>query len=95
MKRVLVLSALRTVLAGDVYKRQVLIMWAWTALLAACGVIITWADNLVRIPIFLIACAVTAYAIVKLRLLGDALSHHFNPRRKPELREPQEPKQDR
>lgn len=85
----------RLMRAGFSQRATVLIMWAWTALLAACGVIITWADNLVRIPIFLIACAVTAYTIVKLRLLGDALSHHFNPRRKPELREPQEPKQDR
>lgn len=86
----------RLMRAGFSQRATVLIMWAWTALLAACGVIITWADNLVRIPVFLIACAVTAYAIVKLRLLGDALSHHFNPRRKPELREPQEPtKQDR
>lgn len=86
----------RLMRAGFSQRATVLIMWAWTVLLAACGVIITWADNLVRIPIFLIACAVTAYAIVKLRLLGDALSHHFNPRRKPELREPQEPtKQDR
>lgn len=85
----------RLMRAGFSQRATVLIMWAWTALLAACGVIITWADNLVRIPIFLIACAVTAYAIVKLRLLGDALSHHFNPCRKPELREPQEPKQDR
>lgn len=85
----------RLMRAGFSQRATVLIMWAWTALLAACGVIITWADNLVRIPIFLIACAVTAYAIVKLRLLGDALSHHFNPRRKPELREPQKPKQDR
>ena len=85
----------RLMRAGFSQRATVLIMWAWTALLAACGVIITWADNLVRIPILLIACAVTAYAIVKLRLLGDALSHHFNPRRKPELREPQEPKQDR
>ncbi len=86
----------RLMRAGFSQRATVLIMWAWTALLAACGVIITWADNLVRIPIFLIACAVTAYAIVKLCLLGDALSHHFNPRRKPELREPQEPtKQDR
>ena len=85
----------RLMRAGFSQRATVLIMWAWTALLAACGVIITWADNLVRIPIFLIVCAVTAYAIVKLRLLGDALSHHFNPRRKPELREPQEPKQDR
>lgn len=84
----------RLMRAGFSQRATALIMWAWTALLAACGVIITWADNLVRIPIFLIACAVTAYAIVKLRLLGDALSHHFNPRRKPESRGPQDPKQD-
>lgn len=84
----------RLMRAGFSQRATVLIMWAWTALLAVCGVIITWADNLVRIPIFLIACAVTAYAIVKLRLLGDALSHHFNLRRKPELRDPQELKQD-
>ena len=74
----------RLMRAGFSQRATVLIMWAWTALLAACGVIITWADNLVRIPIFVIACAVTAYAIVKLRLLGDALNHHFNPRHKPE-----------
>lgn len=74
----------RLMRAGFSQRATVLIMWAWTALLAACGVIITWADNLVRIPIFIIACAVTAYAIVKLRLLGDALNHHFNPRHKPE-----------
>lgn len=77
----------RLMRAGFSQRATVLIMWAWTALLAACGVIITWADNLVRIPIFVIACAVTAYAIVKLRLLGDALSHHFNPRRKPERKQ--------
>lgn len=74
----------RLMRAGFSQRATVLIMWAWTALLAACGVIITWADNLVRIPIFIVACAVTAYAIVKLRLLGDALSHHFNPRQRPE-----------
>ena len=77
----------RLMRAGFSQRATVLIMWAWTALLAACGVVITWADNLVRIPIFIFACAVTAYAIVKLRLLGDALSHHFNPRRKPERTE--------
>lgn len=77
----------RLMRAGFSQRATVLIMWAWTALLAACGVIITWADNLVRIPIFVIACAVTAYAIVKLRLLGDALSHHFNPRRKPDRKQ--------
>ena len=46
--------------------------------------VVTVADNLVRIPILIVAVGVTVYAIVKLRLLGDALRHHFNPRKKPE-----------
>ena len=58
-------------------------MWGWTIMLSACAIVITVADNLVRIPIFLVAAGVTVYAIVKLRLLGDALRHHFNPRTKP------------
>lgn len=74
----------RLMRAGFSQRATVLIMWAWTALLAMCAVAITRADNLVRIPIFIITAAITAYAIVKLRLLGDALSHHFNPRQKPQ-----------
>lgn len=74
----------RLMRAGFSQRATVLIMWAWTALLALCAVVITRADNLVRIPIFIITAVVTAYAIVKLRLLGDALSHHFNPRQKPQ-----------
>lgn len=76
----------RLMRAGFSQRATVLIMWAWTAMLSAAAVIITNADNLVRIPIFIVVMLVTAYAIVKLRLLGDALSHHFNPRRKPEPR---------
>ena len=47
------------------------------------AVVVTRADNLVRIPVVIVVGVVTAYTIVKLHLLGDALSHHFNPRRKP------------
>lgn len=73
--------------AGFSHRATVLIMWAWTAMLAACAVVVTNADNIVRIPILIVAIVVTGYAIVKLRLLGDALSHHFNPRRKPTPRQ--------
>ncbi len=76
--------------AGFSQRATVLIMWAWTAMLAICAVVVTEADNLVRIPILLVAIAVTTYAIVKLRLLGDALSHHFNPRQKPVPHAPDE-----
>lgn len=76
----------RLMKAGFSQRTTVLIMWAWTAMLALCGMVITVADNLVRIPIFIVAAGVTVYAIVKLRLLGDSLSHHFNPRTKPKHR---------
>lgn len=81
----------RLMRAGFSQRATVLIMWAWTIMLAACGMVVTVADNLVRIPIFLVAAGVTVYAIVKLRLLGDALSHHFNPRKKPERKNQSEP----
>lgn len=73
----------RLMRAGFSQRATVLIMWGWTIMLSACAIVITVADNLVRIPIFLVAAGVTVYAIVKLRLLGDALRHHFNPRTKP------------
>lgn len=76
----------RLMKAGLSQRTTVLIMWAWTAMLALCGMVITVADNLVRIPIFIVAAGVTVYAIVKLRLLGDSLSHHFNPCTKPKHR---------
>ena len=73
----------RLMKAGFSQRATVLIMWGWTALLSVAAVVVTRADNLVRIPVVIMVGVVTAYAIVKLHLLGDALSHHFNPRRKP------------
>jgi UDP-GlcNAc:undecaprenyl-phosphate/decaprenyl-phosphate GlcNAc-1-phosphate transferase len=83
----------RLMRAGFSQRTTVLIMWGWTALLSACAVVVTRADNIVRIPMVIAVGLITAYAIVKLRLLGDALSHHFNPRTKPERKnaEGQEP----
>lgn len=73
----------RLLKAGYSQRATVLIMWAWTLMLSACGVVITYAPNVVRIPVFLVAVAITVYAIWKLQLLGNALNHHFNPRQKP------------
>ncbi len=80
----------RLMRAGFSQRTTVLIMWGWTALLSACAVVVTRADNIVRIPMVIAVCLITAYAIVKLRLLGDALSHHFNPRTKPQRRSEQQ-----
>lgn len=72
----------RLMRAGFSQRATVLIMWAWTAMLAICAVVVTEAENPIRIPILAVAIGVTAYAIVNLHLLGDSLSHHFNPRHK-------------
>lgn len=66
--------------AGFSQKNTVLIMWAWTAMLSACAVIITGADNTLRIIFSIIVIAVTSYGVIKLHLFGDVLRHHFIPR---------------
>ncbi len=74
----------RLMRAGFSQRTTVLIMWVWTFLLAVCAMIITKADTEIRITVSIFAVAVTAYVVVKLRLLGDALRHHFHPRQAPQ-----------
>ena len=56
-------------------------MWGWTAALALCGVLITRLGGYARIAVFLVAAGITAYGILKLRLLNPVLLHHYNPRK--------------
>ncbi len=76
----------RLMKVGFSQRTTVLIMWAWTLLLAICAMIITKADGEIRIIVSLVAVVVTVYVVIKLRLLGDALRHHFHPRQKPNSR---------
>lgn len=76
----------RLMRAGFSQRTTVLIMWAWTLLLSVCAMVITKADGEIRIAVSIIAVAITAYVVIKLRLLGDALRHHFHPRQKPHPR---------
>ncbi len=66
--------------AGFSQRKTVLIMWAWTAILAICGIFITEAVGLARIPFMLVVLGVTIYVVVKLQLLHPVLIHHYNPR---------------
>lgn len=68
--------------AGFSQRATVLIMWSWTAALAVCAVFITELDGLPRIILCLVVVLVTAFGIVKLRLLQPVLLHHYNPRGK-------------
>lgn len=68
--------------AGFTQRATVLIMWAWTAALAICAVLITELSGVARIVILCIIAVITGYGIVKLRLLQPVLLHHYNPRGK-------------
>lgn len=66
--------------AGFSQRRTVLIMWGWTLILAASGIVITETTGFLRILFALIVCAVTLYVVIKLRLLEPVLRHHYSPR---------------
>lgn len=66
--------------SGFDQRRTVLIMWGWTAVLAACGVLTTKLYGWPRIIIALVVVGTVAYAVYKLHLLGPALAHHYDPK---------------
>ncbi len=68
--------------AGFTQRATVLIMWAWTAALALCAVLVTELSGWARIIIFIVIAVITGYGIIKLRLLQPVLLHHYNPRGK-------------
>lgn len=68
--------------AGFTQRATVLIMWAWTAALALCTVLITELNGWARILILVVIAVITGYGIIKLRLLQPVLLHRYNPRGK-------------
>lgn len=66
--------------AGFSQRKTVLIMWAWTAILAVCGILITETVGIARIPFAAIIIGTTIYVVVRLQLLQPVLIHHYNPR---------------
>lgn len=72
----------RLLRAGFSQKATVLIMWAWSAVLAVCSIVIVEFDGEARIISIIIAITITAFAIVKLRLFDPVLQHYYNPRQK-------------
>lgn len=72
----------RLMSAGLSQRKTVLIMWGWTALLAACSIMIAETDGPFRVCVIVIAAAVTVFFVWKLKLLQPVLLHHYNPRKK-------------
>ncbi len=76
----------RLMQAGYSQRVTVLIMWAWTAALAICALVMMEFDGPVRIFAFIVVAGLTVFGIVKLKLLQPALMHHYAPRaRRPHL----------
>ncbi len=76
----------RLLKAGYSQSSTVLIMWAWTAALAICSIILAESQGWPRIIVIVIAAAITGFAIARLHLLEPVLRHHYNPRRIPRRR---------
>lgn len=72
----------RLLKAGFSQKKTVLIMWAWTGVLALCAILITETHGIARIPIICVVVGVTVFAIIKFDLLGPVLRHHYYPQEK-------------
>ena len=80
----------RLLAAGYTQEFTVFIMWAWTAMLAVCGIVLAESDGMVRVAAIVLAAVITGIAIYKLRLLDPVLKHYYNPRKSKQQRQEEE-----
>jgi UDP-GlcNAc:undecaprenyl-phosphate GlcNAc-1-phosphate transferase len=73
----------RLLQAGFSQGKTVAIMWAWTAALSICSIVLAESSGIWRAVAIVVAAAITGFAIAKLKLLEPVLRHHYNPRQKP------------
>lgn len=72
----------RILSAGYTQQSTVLIIWAWTAMLAVCGIVLAESEGIFRIIVIIIVAAITGIAIYKLHLLNPVLQHYYAPRKR-------------
>lgn len=70
----------RLMQAGFSQRATVLIMWAWTAALAASALVMMEFDGLVRVAALLVVIGLTAFVVLKLKLAHPAILHQYSPR---------------
>lgn len=70
----------RLMQAGFSQRATVLIMWAWTAALAASALVMMEFDGLVRVAALLAVIGLTAFVVLKLKLAHPAILHQYSPR---------------
>ena len=68
----------RLLKSGLSTKKAVCLMWAWTAILSICGIIMTVSESsLINIVVFIFAIGFTAIVVFKLHLFEPVLKHHY------------------
>lgn len=78
----------RLLRSGYSTRKVVLIMWAWTAFLSICGIIMTINESdLVRTFVFIVALIFTIIIVFRLHLFEPVLKHHYNHRKKDNRKE--------
>lgn len=68
--------------AGLSQRNAVLVMWGWTLVLSICGLVFAELDGIAKPISLIIAAGITFFAIIKLHLLSDALTHYYSPRKR-------------
>lgn len=77
----------RLLKSGLSTKKVVLIMWAWTAFLALCGITMTVIRyTTIDIAVLIIALFFTVFIVFRLHLFEPVLKHHYNHRNKKDRR---------
>ena len=66
--------------SGFSQRNTVLIMWACTAALSVCGMVISNMGGLPRIIAIIAIAAIATFVVFKLHLLEPVLIHHYHPR---------------
>jgi len=65
---------------GYSQRATVLIMWAWTALLSVCAVLMMSFTGAPRYAVMAVVVILTTVVIVKMGLFAPVLRHHYHPR---------------
>lgn len=72
----------RILSAGYTQQTTVLIIWAWTAMLAVCGIVLAESEGISRVVVIVVVALITGIAIFKLHLLNPVLQHYYSPRKR-------------
>lgn len=81
----------RLIQEGYNQRQAVLVIWGWTVLLCAGALLMTQVHLQIRIIVFLLLVALSAFLAIKLKLFQPVLLHHYTPGGRDQLITPDDP----